>query len=134
MHVMGRFLIRNAELILLTGVIAASSSHGAERAPVLITDAARKIHAEGFIFDGHNDLPWAIRTDFASSFDQADISRTVPKLHTDIPRLRQGNVGAQFWSVFVPATASEDGTAFAKTIEQIELVRAMVKAAIPTHV
>lgn len=99
----------------------------ADRKPVVVSDTARRIHAEGFVFDGHNDLPWALRTDFSSSFDLADISKGVPKLNTDIPRLRHGNVGAQFWSVYVPASASKDQTALLKTIEQIELVRAMVK-------
>ena len=113
--------------ILLLLCVTLEMGYGAERTPVIVTDAAKRIHASGFIFDGHNDLPWAMRTDFSSSFDQADIAHDVPKLQTDIPRLRQGNVGAQFWSVYVPATTSEDGTAFAKTIEQIELVRAMVK-------
>ena len=99
----------------------------AERPKVVVTAAAEKIHAAGFVFDGHNDLPWALRTDFASSFDQANISGHVPKLHTDIPRLRQGNVGAQFWSVYVPASTINDGKALATTIEQIELVKGMVK-------
>ena len=113
---------------LNSGLLGSGSATAAENRPaVVMTDAARKIHFTGFIFDGHNDLPWAIRTDFGSSFDRAEISQLVPKLHTDIPRLRQGNVGAQFWSVYVPASASEDGTAFLKTVEQIELVRAMVK-------
>ncbi len=98
-----------------------------ERKAVVVTDAARKIHSSGFIFDGHNDLPWAVRTDFSSSFDQADISKNVPKLNTDIARLRQGNVGAQFWSVYVPSETAKDGTAFSKTMEQIELVKTMVK-------
>ncbi|WP_010586695.1 dipeptidase [Schlesneria paludicola] len=99
----------------------------ADRPPVVVTDEAKKVHAAGFIFDGHNDLPWALRSDFSSSFDQADLVNHVAKLQTDIPRLRQGNVGAQFWSVYVPAETGKDGTAFAKTIEQIELVRSMIK-------
>lgn len=127
MHNIVRRFTCFANMIVFAAALAANSGRCAERAPVVVTDAALKIHAEGFIFDGHNDLPWAVRSDFGSSFDKADISRSVPKLQTDIPRLMQGNVGAQFWSVFVPASASEDGTALAKTIEQIELVRAMVK-------
>jgi membrane dipeptidase len=108
-------------------MVVAATGRAEERRPVVVTDAARRVHAAGFVFDGHNDLPWALRSDFSSSFDQADISGNVPKLQTDIPRLKQGNVGAQFWSVFVPAESAKDGTALAKTIEQIELVRAMVK-------
>jgi membrane dipeptidase len=106
-------------------VVAVGSAD--ERRPVVVTDAARRIHASSFVLDGHNDLPWALRSDFSSSFEKADLSTHVPKLQTDIPRLRQGNVGAQFWSVYVPAESAKDGTALAKTIEQIELVRTMVK-------
>jgi hypothetical protein len=46
-----------------------------------------------FVFDGHNDLPWEMRTKADSSFDKRDIRKPQPKMHTDIPRLRQGNVG-----------------------------------------
>ena len=94
--------------------------------PVTVTERARRIHFSSYVFDGHNDLPWAIRNQAASSFDKMDIALPQPGLHTDIPRLREGNVGAQFWSVYVPANTAEDGTAFLKTLEQIELVRAMV--------
>ena len=111
----------------LVCVVATNAGHAEQRKAVVVTDAARKIHSSGFIFDGHNDLPWAVRTDFSSSFDQADISKNVPKLNTDIARLRQGNVGAQFWSVYVPSETAKDGTAFSKTMEQIELVKTMVK-------
>lgn len=100
----------------------------ADRAEVVVTVAARKIHAAGFVFDGHNDLPWMVRTEAGSSFDQADLVKSLgPKFHTDIARLRAGNVGAQFWSVYIPASASKQGKALLQTIEQIELVRAMIK-------
>lgn len=122
-----QYCIRTAGFLILTLVVLRTTVLAADRKPVIVTDAALRVHAEGFIFDGHNDLPWEIRSNFSSSFDQADLAQGVPKLHTDIARLRKGNVGAQFWSVFVPTTASKDGTALLKTIEQIELVRAMVK-------
>ncbi|HEY0981405.1 membrane dipeptidase, partial [Schlesneria sp.] len=128
--------LRTVPTLVLLLIVASSSLPlrgltsvvwGDERPRVVLTEEAKRIHSAGFVFDGHNDLPWAIRTDFASLLDRADLSQHVPKLHTDIPRLRQGNVGAQFWSVYVPASASEDGTALLKTLEQIELVRAVVK-------
>jgi len=127
MHAIAGRLMRSVATGLMSAMVLHHNVVAAERTIVIVTDAARQVHAAGFIFDGHNDLPWAVRTDFSSSFDLADISQNVPKLHTDIPRLRQGNVGAQFWSVFVPVSTPEDGSAFLKTLEQIELVRAMVK-------
>ena len=55
------------------------------------------------LVDGHNDLLWEMREKVAYDFDRQDISGAVPSLHTDLPRLRAGGVGAQFWSVYVPS-------------------------------
>jgi microsomal dipeptidase-like Zn-dependent dipeptidase len=101
---------------------------GAARPPVVLTEEARRIHRAGFVFDGHNDLPWEIRKQASSSFEKLDISqRHEGKLHTDIPRLREGNVQAQYWSVYVPAETRKSGQALLQTLEQIELVHALVK-------
>ncbi|MCY2984447.1 MAG: dipeptidase [Planctomycetota bacterium] len=93
---------------------------------VVVSEKARKIHASGYVWDGHNDLPWAARERNDLRFEKIDLWNE-PKLHTDIPRLRTGNVGAQFWSVFVPAKTRQAGTAFQTTMEQIDCVYALVK-------
>jgi|GEM_PF-30643 len=95
--------------------------------PVALTDAGREIHRSCYVFDGHNDLPWALREKGDSSFDRIDIARNQPELNTDIARLRSGNVGAQYWSVYVPAETRRAGTSFQQTLEQIDIVHAMVK-------
>jgi membrane dipeptidase len=76
------------------------------------------------VFDGHNDLAWALRKGAADPA-AVDISRPVGYTHTDIPRLRAGGVAAQFWSVYVPAELDGDA-AVATTLEQIDLVRGLV--------
>src|SRR5258705_9360420 len=78
------------------------------------------------IVDGHNDLLWAHRTRVHYDFDALDIARDTSSdgLHTDIPRLRRGGVGAQFWSVFVPSTLPGDAAVTA-TLEQVDAVRRM---------
>jgi membrane dipeptidase len=91
-----------------------------------ISERAAAIHQRGYIFDGHNDLPWEVRTKTTKLFDELDISKSQPKLHTDIERLRQGNVGAQFWSVYVPVETIAAGNAFQITKEQIDLVHKMI--------
>jgi membrane dipeptidase len=98
----------------------------AERPLVTVSAEAKAIHSRGFVFDGHNDLPWIVRTDASRSFDKLDISKPQPKIHTDIPRLKTGGVGAQYWSVFVPADTLRTGVAHQTTLEQIEIVKAMV--------
>ncbi|MEX2173389.1 MAG: dipeptidase [Pirellulaceae bacterium] len=113
--------------IFLLGVAAPLFAQSPPRQPVVLTDEGRRVHAATFVFDGHNDLPWEIRTKASSSFDRRDIAQPQPTMHTDIPRLRQGNVGAQFWSVYVPAETAKNGKALQQTLEQIALVRAMIE-------
>ncbi len=97
-----------------------------DRGRVVLTEAAKKFHASCLVFDGHNDLPWQFRERDMPSFDQLDISKPQPELHTDIPRLRLGGVSAQFWSVYVPVSTSQDGKALLTTLEQIDLVHRMI--------
>ncbi|MCF7960797.1 MAG: dipeptidase [Pirellula sp.] len=91
-----------------------------------ISERAKQIHRASYVWDGHNDLPWALRERNDLRIERTDLNNE-PKLHTDIPRLRAGNVGAQFWSVFVPSKTRHTGTAFQTTIEQIDCVYALVK-------
>jgi membrane dipeptidase len=89
--------------------------------------AARDVLSRFPVIDGHNDLPWALRQEGSVGADLTDISRPVEFTHTDLPRLAQGGVGGQFWSVYVPAELEGDA-AVAATIEQIDLVRRLVAA------
>ena len=98
-----------------------------ERPQIVVTDRARRIHADAILVDGHNDLPWQIRTLGSSTFEKLDIAQPQPELHTDLARLRQGGVKAQFWSVYVPANTRYDGQALATTLEQIAIVKAMIE-------
>ncbi len=77
------------------------------------------------VVDGHNDLPWAMRK-VGYDFTAVDIARPQPQLHTDLPRLRAGGVGAQFWSVFVPCSLVGDNAVTA-TLEQIDAVYDMIQ-------
>jgi membrane dipeptidase len=73
------------------------------------------------LIDGHNDLPDAIREH--GGLDSLDFARPQPKLMTDIPRLRAGAVGAQFWAAYVPVTTIHRGEHPAVyALEQIDLV------------
>ncbi|MBM3965666.1 MAG: membrane dipeptidase [Planctomycetes bacterium] len=91
-----------------------------------VSEQAMAIHRRGYVFDGHNDLPWELRTKAPRLFEDFDLRTAQPKLHTDIPRLKAGNVGAQFWSVYVPVDTIAAGNAFQTTCEQIGLVKKLV--------
>jgi membrane dipeptidase len=86
---------------------------------------ARALLAEHPLIDGHNDLPWAAREQTGYDFAALDIAGPVPTTQTDLPRLEQGGVGGQFWSVFVPSTLQGDA-AVAATLEQVDGVHRMI--------
>ncbi len=90
-------------------------------------EVARRVLSRTPLFDGHNDLPWAIREYTAAPRDVVayDLRGTVPG-HTDIPRLRKGMVGAQFWSVYVPFEATKEGAARVQ-LEQIDIARQVIE-------
>ncbi|MEO7126023.1 MAG: dipeptidase [Nakamurella sp.] len=89
------------------------------------TDKISEILSAAPIFDGHNDLAWALRDLCHYDLDVVDISQDQPTLHTDISRLRAGGVGAQFFSVFVPSTLGGAGAVVA-TLEQVDCVRRII--------
>lgn len=89
-------------------------------------EAARELLREFPVVDGHNDLPWALREQVRYDLDARDIAaHQGAHLHTDIPRLREGGVGAQYWSVYVRSDYAGD-KAVSATLEQIDCVRQLL--------
>jgi len=99
----------------------------AKHAPVKLTDEALRIHREALVIDGHNDLPWQMREKASGFFKRLDISKPQPGLHTDIPRLRKGGIGGQFWSAYVPSSTGKSGQAVRETLEQIDVIHRMIR-------
>ncbi|CAN9507154.1 unnamed protein product [Ophioblennius macclurei] len=86
---------------------------------------ARRLMAETPLIDGHNDLPWQLRNQFNNELNAVDLN-TLNTTHTNIPKVREGLLGAQFWSAYVPCdTQYKD--AVRQTLEQIDVVHRMCK-------
>ncbi len=93
--------------------------------PVTSLDTARDLLREFPVVDGHNDLPYALREQVRYDLAARDIAaRQDDHLHTDLPRLREGGVGAQYWSVYV---RSDLPGAVPATLEQIDCVRRLIE-------
>jgi membrane dipeptidase len=91
-------------------------------------DKVRRVLSETPLFDGHNDLPWAIREQEGVPHSvRAYNLRNTTAGHTDISRLRSGMVGAQFWSVYVDMESVEVGAARVQ-LEQIDIARQVIRA------
>ena len=95
----------------------------------MTTERIQALLREHGVIDGHNDLLWAAREKVDYDFDRLELTDTEVcqsfGTHTDLPRLRVGGVGAQFWSVYVPATLSGDAAVTA-TLEQVDAGHAMI--------
>ena len=82
-------------------------------------DALRVLLAGAPLVDGHNDLLWELRAQVGYDFSRLEVDRPAPSLQTDLPRLRAGGVGAQFWSVYVPSDRPPH-QAVTETLEQLD--------------
>jgi membrane dipeptidase len=107
-------------ILVLLAAIAVHADEALEHAKLVL--------GRSILFDGHNDLPWAIREYKEAPGDIAayDLRGRAPaEGQTDIPRLREGRLGAQFWSVYIPPEAPGG---FARTqLEQIDLARRLIE-------
>jgi membrane dipeptidase len=115
-------------LIVLVGLIVAMSLNSTvAAADAKHLETVREILQEVPLIDGHNDVPWQYRRR-ETNFTGIDLAKSTaelkPTMHTDIPRLRAGGVGGQFWSVYVPTRLSGP-EAVQATIEQIDVVYRM---------
>ena len=88
----------------------------------------KEILREVPLIDGHNDLPWQYRK-LGNDLDAIDLTKDTGKMKsplvTDIPRLRAGGVGGQFWSVYIPPTMG-GSIAVRAVLEQIDVVHSLV--------
>ncbi|MDP9343332.1 MAG: dipeptidase [Actinomycetota bacterium] len=91
-----------------------------------LVERARELLRRAPVVDGHNDVLWEARDRVGYHFDRLDLAEPCPDLMTDIPRIRAGGLGGQFWSVYVPSDLPGD-TAVTATLEQIDAFHALVR-------
>jgi membrane dipeptidase len=120
--------LRTLAILAIPAACGGEQAGTAERADL---DADPVAHARSVlertpIFDGHNDLPWEIRTAEEAPMDVGayDLNEPVPG-HTNIELLKAGRVGAQFWSVYIPGEFADSGYARMQ-LEQIDIARRMI--------
>ncbi len=87
--------------------------------------AIEALLADHPVIDGHNDLLWTMRDLNDYDFAAYDVGERQTQTHTDLPRMRDGGVGAQFWSVFVPCREGERSVT--STLEQVDATYAMIE-------
>src|SRR5262245_29112493 len=119
-------MTRSLLLLALASAVSLTGAHSLASPDGALLERARALHREVPLIDGHNDLPWARREKSPSrAWSGRDLRASQPSIMTDIPRLRAGGVGGQFWSVYVPASYQGQKAVIA-TLEQIDIVHRMV--------
>lgn len=119
--------MRTKTIVVVATVLIAMNvaSLSAAEAPDRYLREVRQLLKQVPLIDGHNDVPWQYRERTSNDFSALDLAHDTtglkPAMHTDIPRLRAGGVGGQFWSVYVPAKLS-GADAVQATLEQIDVV------------
>ncbi len=118
-------------LLQVSFVLTAGAAAAAPPNDGLLEARARSLLQQTPLIDGHNDMPWQYRKRVDLKLDgldfAGDLSTLDPPMHTDLNRLRQGGVGAQFWSVYIPVPQRGGRPGDARTvIEQIDFVKRLV--------
>jgi membrane dipeptidase len=105
--------------IVMSAVACASSTPQATQTAT--DDEVHRLLRQVPLIDGHNDLPWQYRERVQRKFSELDVAKPQPQMMTDIPRLRKGGVGGQFWSVYVDV-GQKGADAIRATMEEIDTV------------
>ena len=128
-RVLSRAFLGTTLALLALATAPACAESDADRLRIV-----REVLREVPLFDGHNDVPWQYRTRVDNHLDRIDFrdtTRLQPPMHTDLARLRESGIGAQFWSVYIPADLAGPGAA-TTTFEQIDVVHRLA-ARYPKH-
>ena len=115
-------MTRFVPLFLLAGIAAPLAAQAVDPNLAL----AKRVLRTTPLVDGHNDLPWRIREDTVARGDveRYDLRKRTPG-HTDLARLKQGMVGAQFWSIYIPGEIKDSGYARVQ-LEQFDIARRVI--------
>ncbi|MBI4543953.1 MAG: membrane dipeptidase, partial [Gemmatimonadetes bacterium] len=88
---------------------------------------ARALLAQVPLVDGHNDLPSKLLEEARGDPARFDLAARQPRFHTDIPRLREGRVGAQFWAAYVTVDSIPAGAALRHGLREIDMVHRLTR-------
>jgi membrane dipeptidase len=126
-----------AQASLVAGSAVLSGSVGGGRAvagePEAAADPKLLEHAKGLLeraplIDGHNDLAAMFLEVYGDDLWQLDMGKVQPKLCADIPRLREGRVGAQYWSIWVHSSTQNTHTALHDSIRQFDVMLRFIRS------
>lgn len=109
------------------GRLEASESHRVAYHPGVSSEGIVELLRTAPLIDGHNDLLWALRQAREKDDEEPDVGEPTPRFHTDLPRMEDGGLRGQFWSVYVPSDLPID-RAVIQTFEQVDAFLRLLRA------
>jgi membrane dipeptidase len=119
--------VRSLGLALTIAGFAGNAGPALAQEAAPVSEQVRELHEQAIVIDGHNDLPWRIRSEADLDIARLRLGSLSSTGHTDMVRLREGGVDAQFWAAYVPASFMGAGAAVV-ALEQIDLIHRLVAA------
>jgi membrane dipeptidase len=132
-----RSFIAQASLVAGSAVLSGSGAPGQASAaqpttgpasdPKLLEHAKALLERSPLI-DGHNDLAAMFLAVYGDDISQLDMGKVQPTLCADIPRLREGRVGAQYWSIWVDSYTQNTHTSLHDAIRQFDVMLRFIRS------
>ena len=94
--------------------------------PALL-DRARSLLQEAPLIDTHNDLP-SMLIEARSDLTRFDLGKAQPTLCADVPRLREGGIGVQYWSVFVESATQKTHTSLHESLREFDVALRLIRS------
>jgi membrane dipeptidase len=99
----------------------------AQAASPALLDRARKLLQEAPLIETHNDLPTML-LEAGGDLTKLDLEKVQPTLCADVPRLRQGCVGAQYWSVWVASATQKTHSSLHEAVREFDVALRMIRS------
>jgi len=99
----------------------------AQTADPTLLNRARKLLEDAPLIDTHNDLP-SMLIEAGADLTKFNLGKVEPKLCADVPRLREGRVGAQYWSVYVESALQKDHRALHESLREFDITLQMIRS------
>lgn len=119
----GSAVLANSVLADASAAIADAPSAGPD-----LLDRAKALLEKAPLIDSHNDLPSMLLETKAGDLTSFDMSKIQPTLCADIPRLREGRVGAQYWSVWVESATQRTHTSLHEALREFDVALRFIRS------
>ena len=117
--------MRRSLLSVLCLLLSVTVAESQTTDPKLLERARTLLEAAPLI-DSHNDLPTMLLEEYGGDLTHVDLGKVQPNLCADVPRLREGRVGAQFWSVWADSSTMQTHTAAREAMREFDVVLRLI--------